>query len=328
MGKVMLIESTTQNPGYNLALEEYLLSFTSQYDCILYLWQNQNTVVIGRHQNPWQECNLSLMEKEGVVLARRLSGGGAVYQDLGNLNFTFIMPRKNYDFQRQAGVILHALSALGIQGEISGRNDLLVQGRKFSGNAFLLREKQAYHHGTLLVDVDQEKMSRYLQVDPEKLKAKGVTSVKSRVINLRECLPSLTIAQLKEALKTSFAQEYGDYEMRQDLLAQPEAFAFAEKYSAWDWVYGKSPQFSVEHRCRFPWGGISFYFDVQNGYIRQLQIYSDAMDDGFITDLQQVFIGVPYQPLALQKALLGHCNDTERDIWLQDLADWFGKKDF
>ncbi|MEI6309433.1 MAG: lipoate--protein ligase, partial [bacterium] len=201
-----VLRTYSLDPFHNLALEEFLLDdvtghaaagchAAAGYLATLYLWQNENTVVIGKNQNPWRECRLEQLEAEGGKLARRLSGGGAVFHDLGNLNFTFLLPRADYDLSRQLRVILEAARAVGVPAEMSGRNDLTATGRKFSGNAFYLRKETAFHHGTILVNADFQKMSRYLQPSAEKMRAKGVESVRARVVNLSELSPGLGVVQ-------------------------------------------------------------------------------------------------------------------------------------
>ena len=196
------------NPYANLALEEALLNAVLPGECILYLWQNQNTVVIGRNQNSRRECRVEALERDGGFLARRLSGGGAVFHDLGNLNFTFLVHREDYSVPRQLDVILRAVQALGIQAEKSGRNDLTAGGRKFSGNAFYSSGGRCYHHGTILIDVDAEKMSHYLHVSAGKLQFKGVPSVRSRVVNLVELVPGITVETVRQALTAAFGEVY------------------------------------------------------------------------------------------------------------------------
>ena len=176
---------------------------------VLYLWRNAQTVVIGRNQNCWRECNVHLLEAEGGHLARRLSGGGAVYHDLGNLNFTFLVHHEDYDTERQVEVIRQALLPLGLDVVKSGRNDLLIDGKKFSGNAFYRTGDRCYHHGTLLIDTDKDVMARYLRVSPNKMKSKGVKSTKSRVINLVDKVPSLTAMDLVPRLKRAADEVYG-----------------------------------------------------------------------------------------------------------------------
>ena len=203
------IETDNTHPYKNLAVEEYLLLHCREKECILYLWQNQNTVVAGRNQNVWKECLVSRLEQDNGHIVRRLSGGGAVYHDLGNLNFTFLVRKENYDVSKQLDVILKAVQKLGIAAEKSGRNDILADGRKFSGNAFYEKGNYCYHHGTLMVNVNMEDLSKYLTVSKEKLKSKGVDSVRSRVVNLSEYVPELSIDLLKEKLREAFGEVYG-----------------------------------------------------------------------------------------------------------------------
>lgn len=170
--KITYIESPTFSPYYNLAVEEYLLLHCENTECILYLWQNKHTIVIGQNQNAWKECNVSKLEEDGGYLVRRLSGGGAVFHDLGNLNFTFLVSKENYDVGKQTDVILRAVNKLGIHAEKSGRNDLHINGKKFSGNAYYETRNHCYHHGTLMVNVDKQMLSYYLTVSKEKLSQK------------------------------------------------------------------------------------------------------------------------------------------------------------
>ncbi|MCD7749357.1 MAG: lipoate--protein ligase, partial [Oscillospiraceae bacterium] len=202
--RLYLYEGVGFDPHYNLAVEQQLLETVQPGECILYLWQNQNTVVIGRNQNAWKECRVSRLESEGGTLARRLSGGGAVFHDLGNLNFTFLLPTADYDLRRQTAVILTACQSLGVPAVLSGRNDLTAEGKKFSGSAFYHNRGRSYHHGTLLVQVDMEKLGRYLNPSSAKLEAKGVDSVRARVVNLADIQPDITIPALKEALTLAF----------------------------------------------------------------------------------------------------------------------------
>ncbi|MGC4020145.1 MAG: lipoate--protein ligase [Muricomes sp.] len=196
--EIMYIESGQTDPYENLAVEEYLLNQCKENQCILYLWQNRRTIVIGRNQNAWKECLVEKLENEGGHLVRRLSGGGAVYHDTGNLNFTFLVRKENYDVDRQLEVILKAVRKLGVHAEKSGRNDILAEGKKFSGNAFYEKSGRCYHHGTLMLNVDIGDLSKYLTVSKEKLQSKGVDSVKSRVTNLKEFAPDITLDALKK----------------------------------------------------------------------------------------------------------------------------------
>lgn len=208
ISELRVYETGNINPYKNLAIEEFLTFHVEPSECILFLWQNQKTVVIGKNQNAWKECNVRQLEKDGGHLVRRLSGGGAVFHDLGNLNFTFCVREEDYDVARQTEVILQAVRFLGIDAEKNGRNDLTVDGRKFSGHAYYKSKGFCYHHGTLLVDVDQMQMAKYLNASAAKLQSKGVDSVRSRTVNLKELRSDLTIAQMKEALIWAFEQVY------------------------------------------------------------------------------------------------------------------------
>ncbi|MBQ8797259.1 MAG: lipoate--protein ligase [Oscillospiraceae bacterium] len=278
--KICIFESCSFDPYRNIAVEKYLLEHVEKGCCILYLWQNEHTVVIGRNQNAWSECRTSLLEQEGGHLARRLSGGGAVYHDLGNLNFTFITPDEDYDVDKQLSVIQAACRQLGIQTEMSGRNDLLAQGQKFSGNAFYHSQGKAYHHGTLLVNADMDKLSRYLTPPKAKLEAKGVKSVRSRVTNLSTLCPGLTCEELKKQLVIAFGNIYGHtpQALTLDGSAQTQIAEDAAQLGSWDWLYGKQMPFSFTCEGRFDWGYIQLQLQIASGVIVHAEVYSDAMD--------------------------------------------------
>lgn len=325
--RLFFLESDSFDPYENLALEELLLESCGRDVCILYLWQNQKTVVIGRNQNAWAECRTEELKQAGGKLARRLSGGGAVFHDLGNLNFTFVVGKEDYHIPRQLEVILGALRRLGIPAEKSGRNDLLVEGKKFSGNAFYEQGDTWYHHGTLMVDVDKDSLTRYLTVSKEKLESKGVASVRSRVANLREFKPDLTVEELKNALVSALEEVYGLEAKRiskEDLdlngLAEKQ-----EKYASWDWLYGKRIQFQYQASKRFPWGGMELWFQVRGGRIRALKIYSDSLKPGLMEIIEDSLTGVCYNRNDLLAAM-GEIPGSSREetTMLQDLEDWFG----
>lgn len=304
------------DPYYNLAMEQYLLESVEPGCCILYLWQNQNTVVIGRNQNPWKECRTNLLETEGGHLARRLSGGGAVFHDLGNLNFTFLVSIEDYDLNRQLTVIQEACRALGIETERSGRNDILCHGRKFSGNAFYKHEGRAYHHGTLMVQADTEKLGRYLSPSKTKLAAKGVDSVRSRVINLCEVRPDLTITLLQNALKDAFGAVYGlpVEVIRSGSLDETAVLDLAEHYRSWDWLYGKKIPFQFSCEGHFTWGEIRLEFQVDEGRIKNCRAYSDSMDWQTAPALEGVLLGCPFHRQSMQQCIMNSCLDFSSDL--------------
>lgn len=293
------------NPYQNLALEEYLLLNVEKEECILYLWQNRHTVVIGRNQNCWQECKVNYLEEDGGFLVRRLSGGGAVYHDLGNLNFTFLVRKENYDVDRQLQVIIRAAQKLGIHAEKTGRNDITVDGRKFSGNAFYETGDCCYHHGTLLLNVDTSQMSRFLNVSKEKLQSKGVSSVRSRVANLSEFCPEITVSLMEEKLTEAFGEVYGCpvQKMPESRLSREAIRQAAERFGSFEWKYGRKIPFQFSFGRRFAWGDIQFQLQVDQGVIQEAQVYSDAMDAGWIEDLKKGLQGCRYDQEALFAAV-------------------------
>jgi len=306
---------------HNLAVDEWLLDNLGEDDLILYFYINRSAVIIGKNQNPWKECDLPAMERDGVQLVRRITGGGAVFHDEGNLNFSFIAGKSRYDTDRQFGMILQAVRALGIPCELTGRNDMQAMGRKFSGNAFCSRGGKSQHHGTLLIRSDMARLQYYLTVDPRKLKAKGVASVRSRVCNLTEHLPELTVEAMLEALKKAFGETYGAYTCWEPTEAQQtEIAAYEEKHRSWEWRLGLTPSFDVELDTRFPWGGVQLLLTLRDGCISEVQVFSDTLDLSVPSMLQGLLTGVRYGSRPMSEALRWADNGQIRDIaqWILD----------
>ncbi len=313
--KIYLTSCT--DPHKNLAMEEALLQTLPEGEAVLFLWQNRHTVVIGSGQNAWRECNTALLEKEGGTLARRSSGGGAVYHDLGNLNFSFIVPREDYDVDRQLRVVMSALRRLGLIAEKSGRNDLLIDGRKFSGNAFRLLKHSALHHGTLLIHSDMSMVGRYLTPDQEKLKAKGVKSVSARVANLA-ALGNITIENMSQAMMEAFMQEYGQAEILVPNESDIPLFSeLLPKYQSWEWNYGASPLGSGELSRRFPWGGVQISYQILSGRAQSVRVFTDSMDETLAPRLEQALTGCPWRGEALAHAALS--------IGEEDISRWLSE---
>ena len=297
------LESSVFDPYENLALEEILLERAESMP-VLYLWQNAHTVVIGKNQNPWKECRTTLLQEEGGRLARRLSGGGAVYHDLGNLNFTILLPRNRFDLPGQMEMIRDAVADLGIHTELSGRNDVLAAGRKFSGNAFYKGARAAYHHGTILVSADMERLGRYLSPDRKKLQGKGVDSVPSRVINLAELAPGLTVDAVKRALLQSFEAHYGPAEaLVLTDTEQEQIRALAQRNQSWQWNYGQKQAFGLTWEERFSWGGVEIGLQVESGMVGSAKVYTDAMDPGWAPVLEQALTGCRFAAAELSAAV-------------------------
>ena len=303
--KIYVYDGKGFDPHANLAIEKHLLNRVQPGECILYLWQNQNTVVIGRNQNAWAECRTTLLESEGGKLARRLSGGGAVFHDLGNLNFTFLVRDEDYDVDRQLSVIQSACALAGIATEKSGRNDVLAEGRKFSGNAFYHHAGHAYHHGTLMVDVDKDKLGRYLSPPKAKLEAKGVASVRSRVVNLRELCPSLTCDGMRKLMVEAFQKVYGLPANTMHLTADAmvEIEETEDLYRSWDYLYGNALAFTFQCEERFDWGHITVQLEANSGTVTGAKVYSDAMDWLLAGAVEEALTGCVFRLTDMQQAL-------------------------
>lgn len=317
--KLGLVCAGGTNPYENIALEEYLLQNVEKGECILYLWQNQKTVVIGRNQNAYRECLPGKLEEDGGFLARRLSGGGAVYHDLGNLNVTFLARAEDFSVERQTDVILEAVRDCGISAERNGRNDLVAGGRKFSGHAFFRSGGKCCQHGTILVCSDMAAMSGYLKVSPEKLKSKGVESVRSRVGNLAEACPGLAVEEVGSRLVESFCRIYGG----EAVSLNPDPGAYAERirfFSSWEWNYGRKIPFTCRVEGRFPWGGVELQLEVNEGAIKNAVFYSDGLDPDFLEVLEQAVRGLRFEQSAISGrfAQIG-TEDTGRRQMKQDL---------
>ena len=271
---------------------------------ILYFYVNQNAVIIGTNQNPWKECDMAAMEADNVQLVRRITGGGAVYHDSGNLNFSFIAGKDRYDLDKQLQLILHAIRSLGIPCEFSGRNDLLADGKKFSGNAFCSRGQIRQHHGTLLIKSDLSRLQQYLQVDPKKLQAKGVSSVRSRVCNLSEFIEELSVPVVHRSLKKAFRKSYGDYtEWSSTPQQRAEIEVYREKHASWDWQIGKTPQFDIEIENRFDWGSLQLLLTLQQGKVHCAQVFTDAIDVDIAKEIQSLLQDCVFSSKELSAAL-------------------------
>ncbi len=291
--KAYTLISEAFNPYKNLALEEYLLYNLQDNEIIMYLWQNKQTVVIGKNQNCRAECKLEELSNDGGYLARRPSGGGAVYHDLGNLNFTFLAKKDIYDVQKQLDVIIKAVGFLGLIAKKSGRNDIAIDERKFSGNAFYSAGDNKFHHGTILINADMTKLSNYLTVSTAKLKSKGVKSVKSRVVNLKELNTEITVDAVKTALKKAFEEVYSvkSETLSKDRIDEAELLKRFEKFSSNDWLYGVEREYNYTAQDRFSWGTVDISFCVKNQVVKQCDFFTDALDDSLSEKLTDAFVG-------------------------------------
>lgn len=297
--KLRILKSEVTNPWFNLATEDWIFQELDSDTHILFLWRNAETVVIGRSQNPWVECKTDKMEEDGVYLARRQSGGGAVFHDLGNTNFTFLSPKEDYNQDANFQIIVNALKKLGIEAAQSGRNDMQVGERKISGSAFKHAVDRSFHHGTLLVNANMQKLGDYLNPHPLKLQAKGIKSVRSRVANLVEFNDTVTHESLSEAIIEAFCDYYGQKveveELDEESLkSEPHLNKYYEQMADWNWRFGKTPAFSHHIETRFDWGIIDLHLDVQQAVIREVVIFSDALNVELIDELKQALTDTKY----------------------------------
>lgn len=280
--KLQLVISNQTNPFLNVAVENYLLSLPEEDSVTLYLWKNHRTVVIGKNQNPYAECNVALLESEGGYVMRRGTGGGAVYHDDGNLNFSFIASHRHYNQSRQFEVLCRAVAAYGLTTEVSGRNDVLCEGRKFSGNAFSKGRHQHLHHGTILIRGNMADLQRYLLVKPSKLQKHGVASVQSRVVNLSE-LADVTSTNIVPHLVNAFATVYGQQPTVVDfnsLALTDEVQLLRHTFASDAWRFDRWRNFSAQRSAQFDWGHVELSIDIDETQhrITHIALATDSLD--------------------------------------------------
>jgi lipoate-protein ligase A len=309
---MLYIESRDTNPHYNLALEQFVFEKPGGGDDCFMLWQNNNSIIIGRHQNTLEEIDSDFVKENDITVARRLSGGGAVYHDMGNLNFTFITAadkQKGLDFSAFCEPIRKALLSFGVPVELSGRNDMTVEGKKFSGNAQYIKDGKVMHHGTILYDSDLQALSRALKPPGDKIESRGIKSVKSRVTNIRPYMKTdMPITPFWAALKDYFFEAF---DMR-DFTLTPAHNAEVEElrqkvYSRWSWNYGNSPPYSLRKVRRIEGcGKIEILLDVEKeGIIRNAAFYGDFFGNRELSELGERLIGLRFEYDGLKAALRG-----------------------
>ncbi len=301
------------DPRINLAIEEYALKqMDVEKDSYLLFYINEPSIIIGRNQNTAEEINTKFVDENGIHVVRRLSGGGAVYHDLGNLNFSFLTKDDGEsfrNFQKFTEPVTEALAQLGVDAKLEGRNDILVDGKKISGNAQFATNGRMFSHGTLMFDTEIERVVQALNVSKEKIESKGIKSIRSRVANIKDYLPAqhqqMTIEQLRHAILVSV---FGGEENIQyvDLTEEDWAniYALSEKrYQNWDWNYGKSPKFNMKHSHRFPVGTVDVRLQVRRGAIEDVHIYGDFFGVGEVDAIEEALKGTDYRREAIEQSL-------------------------
>ena len=294
INKLKIIRAEGLYPYRNQAIEKYLLDTCKRGEMILYLWANDRTVFIGKNQNAYTECRISSLVSDGGYIARRFTGGGAVYHDKGNLNFTFITCRGDYDISNQFAVILCALRELGFNAEINGRNDMVIDGKKFSGNAFYKSETVCLHHGTVLINSDYGSIAKYLNVSRVKLNAKGVKSVASRVCNLCE-YREVNSEEVADALKIALQSRYPKAEcefLEESDLPEDKLKILTEHFSDTNYVLGDDIRYDVEFEYRYEWGVADVRLEFNGDIIEKAKIYSDALDTDGVELKEKLLTGL------------------------------------
>jgi len=304
---MLCINDHHTDPYFNLAAEEYVLkNFTD--NCFL-LWRNTPSVIVGRHQNTLAEINVDYLIQNRIKVVRRLSGGGAVFHDLGNLNFTFIENSKNerlVDFQKYTQPIIAVLQSLGVDARFEGRNDLVIDGKKFSGNAEHIFRGRVLHHGTLLFTSELADLSYALNANPAKFTDKAIKSVRRRVTNISSHLKKpLELEEFRDMVFHYMMDNYPDckpYSYTDFDLAAISNLR-DEKYATWDWNFGQSPGYNMVNNLQTSGGYLEVHLDVQNGIIRQTRIFGDFFNIGDITELEQLLTGIPHNETNLRQKL-------------------------
>lgn len=297
------------DPRINLAIEEYALKNLDINQTYLLFYINEPSIIIGKNQNTIEEINTNYVESNGIHVVRRLSGGGAVYHDLGNLNFSFITKDDGdsfHNFRKFTEPVIEALKKIGVNAELSGRNDILAEGRKISGNAQFSTKGRMFSHGTLLFDSEIESVVSALNVKKDKIESKGIKSIRSRVANISEFLPEkMDIQEFRSLLLTNIFSE--SPEIPEYILTEKDWENIhklsKERYQNWDWNYGKSPKFNLQHSHRFPVGQIDIRLEVNKGEIENCKIYGDFFGVGDVSEIEGLLIGQKYEKASIENAL-------------------------
>lgn len=305
------IESDSTDPRFNLALEQYVFDFLPREHEYFMLWRNDNAIIVGKHQNTAGEINAAYVKEKDIRVVRRLSGGGAVYHDLGNVNFTFIVTSKNlgeFDFASFCRPVARALAELGVTAEINGRNDMTIDGKKFSGNAQYRKRNRVMHHGTILYDSNLSVVGEALVVPKDKIESKGLKSVQSRVTNVKEHMRGdAPVEDFVAALRDAMFREYGLV----PYTLSPEDRAAIIKlqhdvYNTWNWNYGASPPYSIRKERRVEGcGKVEVFMDVKQGILNEIAFHGDYFGNGDPAQLAALLTGRRLEKSDLEAALMG-----------------------
>ncbi|HAF28841.1 MAG TPA: lipoate--protein ligase [Bacteroidales bacterium] len=305
---MLCIQNSNTNPYFNLAAEEYVLRNFNE-NCFM-LWQNAPSIIVGKHQNTLAEINFEYVKENNIDVVRRLSGGGAVFHDLGNLNFTFIQNVEGdhnlVDFKKYTKPIIEVLTQLGVNAKFEGRNDIMIDGKKVSGNAEHIFKKRVLHHGTLLFSSKMTDLSQALRVNPLKYQDKGVKSVRSRVTNISEHLPKqMSVLEFQDAIleyviKSNENTSIYEY-TKQDIFQINKLVN--EKYSTWEWNYGYSPKYNFEKLIKTKGGTIEIQMNIEKGIIHDIKIFGDFFNEHDISEIEDSLKGKNHQESIIRNVL-------------------------
>lgn len=319
---MIYVTSNSTKPQFNLALEEYVFEYLDEYDEIFMLWQNEPSIIVGKHQNTIEEINTKYVKENNIHVVRRLSGGGAVYHDLGNLNYTIISKAEGsntFDFKTFSQPVIDVLADLGIKAEFTGRNDIVIGGQKFCGNAQYMKKGKVLHHGAILFDTELNILGKSLKVSKDKIISKGVKSVRSRVTNIKDHLKKeITVEDFKNLLlKRMFGgdKEILPYELSEEDLKNINELV-EKRYGTWEWNYGESPEFNIRKSNRFQSGKVETLIDVDRGVIKELKFYGDFFGHGDLENVENKLIGIKYNENDIKDVL----KDVDIDYYFSGIS--------
>ena len=323
------ILNDSKDPRFNLALEEYVLKYLDSNEEFVLLWQNANSVIIGRNQNTVEEINAKMVKEHDVSVVRRITGGGAVYHDMGNLNFSFVTENLKdnlNNYRKFTEPVIEALKTLGVPAEFQGRNDIVVEDKKISGNAQSYFKNKMLHHGTILFDADLSFVASVLNVKQDKIASKGIKSNRARVTNIKPYLKEqIDMVRFKELLlkyllKTENILDHVYHLTQEDLDKIYELME--SRYNQWSWNYGESPESQIEREKRYAGGKLQLHFDLSDGKFTSMKIFGDFLGTKDLALLEAKLVGVPYQEEALKEALKDEPIDEYFfNITIDDLID-------
>ena len=306
-------------------MEEYLLEQLRPHQKILYLWQSDQAVVLGKNQNPWNECSVSLIKKNRIKLARRLSGGGTVYHDYGNLNYAFFGYEDSYNFSDQMQIIISALHKKGIPVTLDKNHTLTINGLKCSGNAFCFRKKKAFHHGTLLVNANLDKLERYLSPPMYQIETKAIESKRARVINLCDIIQGISCKEVADAITESYANFHRVNPPIYDSDRHLDKYRLGslyQQYKSWAWIYGNTPKFQIRWQKEFPWGKCRLCLHVEKARVLAADMTGENINTGYKRRIKRAITGSKFDSNYMVKRIRENLQDCDQSSSVVDVVNW------